>query len=323
MGRAGRVRTRRPVPNLRTRGVATISLSAAPFSSGLIASALTLLALAASLGILLLVRPAIFETTLVSAWWWTLVALVGWGGALLIAASGWASDRAWLALLRFAAISLSFCPLVALIGAKRPQHTAWNFVVVSLWAIVVLPAGEAFFLHPGRPVEMGDARGWFLWILILLGPINFVPTRHWLSALLLAGGQFLALSQHLLLVRRDLFPQSAFVAFALITTAILVAWARRRSKLGTSPYDRLWLDFRDTFGLFWSLRVQERINAAAQQYDWPLVLTWSGFCDKTNHAPLAAIDPSIEPVLRATLKGLLRRFVSNRWIAERRSEGLD
>jgi hypothetical protein len=173
--------------------VATISLSAAPFSSGLIAAALTLLALAAGLGILLLVRPAVFETTLTSAWWWTLVALVGWGGVELIAASGGEADRAWLVLLRFVAISLSFCPLVSLIGAKRPQHVAWNFVVASLWAIVALPAGEAFFLHPGRPVEMGDARGWFLWILILLGPINFVPTRHWPSALLLAGGQFLAL----------------------------------------------------------------------------------------------------------------------------------
>ena len=237
--------------------------------------------------------------------------------------SGGAADRAWLVLLRFVAISLSFCPLVSLIGAKRPQHVAWNFVVASLWAIVALPAGEAFFLHPGRPVEMGDARGWFLWILILLGPINFVPTRHWPAALLLAGGQFLALSEYLPLVRRNLFPQAAFVGFALATTAILVAWARRRSKLGISPYDRLWLDFGDTFGLFWSLRVQERINAAAQQYDWPIELSWSGFRDKTNHAPLAAIDPAIEPALRTTLKGLLRRFVSNRWIAERRSEGLD
>lgn len=303
--------------------MATISLSAAPFSSGLIAAALTLLALAAGLGVLLLVRRAVFETTLTSAWWWSLVALVGWGGALLIAASGVVADRAWLGLLRFAAISLSFCPLVALIGAKRPQHTAWNFVVVSLWAIVALPAGEAFFLQRGRPLEMGDARGWFLWILILLGPINFVPTRQWPSALLLAGGQFLALSDYLPLVRHELFPQSALVGFALATTAILAVWARRLSGKGNSPYDRLWLDFRDTFGLFWSLRLQERVNAAAQQYDWPLVLTWSGFRDKADLAPLAAIDSAIEPVLRTTLQGLLRRFVSNRWIAERRSEGLD
>ena len=311
---------------LRTTGVATISLSAASIFPQLIAPLLTLLALAAGLAILLRARRAILETTLTSAWWWTLAALVAWSAANLFQAS---------APLRFAAIALSLCPAVALIGAKRPQHLAWNFVVVSLCAIVALPAAENLFLHPGRPVEMGDARGWFLWILILLGPISFVSTRHWPAAILLAIGQIAALGPHLPLLRSDWLAylgladwliSSDLVGLLLAVAAVCAAWARRHtsaSSRSSLDYDCLWLDFRDTFGLFWALRVQERVNAAAKQYDWPFELAWSGFRSKADDAPLVAADPSSEPALRTTLRGLLRRFVSNRWIAERTGQELD
>ena len=308
----------------------TISLSALPFFAALIAPAAKLVALAAGLAVLLRVRRAIQETTLASAWWWSLAALVSWSGASLLQLS---------APLRFAAIAMSFCPTVALIGAKRPQHLAWNFVVVSLWAIVILPSAENLFLHPGRPVEMGDARGWFLWILILLAPMNFVPTRHWSAAILLACGQIAAFGPHLPLLRSDWvadcvtrlglpgwFAASDLAGLLLAVAAMIAAWARRlTSSSGQSchAYDALWLDFRDTFGLFWSLRVQERVNAAARQFDWPFDLAWSGFRSRSDGAPLAAIDPAIEPALRTTLRGLLRRFVSNHWIAERTAQGLD
>ena len=126
-------------------------------------------------------------------------------------------------------------------------------------------------------------------------------------------------------MRRELVAHAEIIGFALATLAILAAWTRRLTAptQRTLAYDRLWFDFRDTFGLFWALRVQERVNAAAQQYDWPLELTWTGFRDTADQSPLAAIDPAIEPALRTTLKGLLRRFVTNQWIAQRRSEGLD
>jgi hypothetical protein len=282
--------------------VATISLNAPPFSPALIASALTLVALAAGVAILLAARRAVFQTTLLSAWWWTVAALAGWAAAELFGASQ---------PLKLAAISLSFCPAVALIGAKRPQHSAWNFVVVSLWAIVALPAAESLLLHPGRPVEMGDARGWFLWILILLAPLNFVPTRQWPAALLLAAGQIVALGEYLPLLRRELVGHAQLIGLLLAAAAMIAAWARLTAaptRLGLS-YTNDWLAFRDTFGLFWSLRVQERINAAAKQFDWPLELTWTGFRDRDSGKPLDTIDPAIEPALRTSFNSLLRRFI--------------
>jgi hypothetical protein len=278
--------------------------------------------LIAGLAVLLRCRPAVLPTTLVSVWWWSLAALIAWAGAEFLAALTPGGD--WLAPLRLAAIALSFCPAVSLVGAKRPQHAAWNLVVLALWGIVALPAAENYFLHPGQTLTMGDARGWFLWILVLLGPINFVPTRFWLASLLIAAGQVVALSRYLALLQRPLVSHAELMGLALCGLGILAAaLAARRATQAANSYDRLWLDFRDHFGLLWSLRVQERVNAAAQQYGWDLDLSWNGFRRKSDGGALPAIDPAMEPALRTTLKGLLRRFVSNGWIAARTGTSLD
>jgi hypothetical protein len=282
------------------------------------------LTLAAGVFVLLSRRRWIGQTTLVAAWWWTLAALAAWSLVEMADALGWLAHKpALMAALRFAAAGLTFCPIVALIGAKRPQHAAWNFVVIALWAIVALPAAEAVFLQGRMPI--GLARGAFLWTLILLLPINFLPTRYWLSSLLVAAGQVLALSPQLQVVGqstalsyvRHVAPPP-LLGLILCGLALVWAWVLSRNERHAAPaHDRLWLDFRNTFGLFWALRVQERINAAAQQYGWDLELTWSGFRTRDNGAPLTTIDATIEPTLRTAFKGLLRRFVSNAWIAAR------
>lgn len=307
-----------PVPTTTiTAGVAVLP----PGWLGAIAASLTL---TMGLTALLFSRRALSPTTLTAAWWWTLTAVIAWGFVEIAAAVIFpVASKPWLEPLRLAAVTLSFCPVVALIGAKRPQHAAWNFVVLALWGIVALPAAEAFFLHRGQRIDMGDARGWFLWILVLLTPINFVPTRFWLASLLVAAGQMLALAPYLPLMRQvgpsaTLSDARGLLAYALCACGVFAAWAvSRRNRITTNPYDRLWLDFRDSLGLFWALRVQERIQAAAQQYGWDLDLTWSGFRRGSDGAEPGTIDPAIEPALRTTFKGLLRRFVSNAWIATR------
>jgi len=255
----------------------TVMPIAVSFPAGAIDGAAACAALVVGLAVLLNRRAAVGRTTLVGAWWWTALALVAWSGVELVAALGF-FEPSVIAPLRLAAITLSFCPVVALLGAKRPQHVAWNFVVLSLWAIVALPAVENLLLHRGREVAMGDARGWFLWLLVLLGPVNFVPTRFWLSSLLLAGGQVTALSPYLPLLHREFVPESGTVGLLLAAAALISAWLiSRQAARGASAYDRAWLDFRDSFGLLWGLRVQERVNAVAKQENWGLELTWSGF----------------------------------------------
>jgi len=264
-------------------------------------------------------RPALKQTTLLAAWWWTLAAVVVWSGVEAYAAllsPAIAAGR--LAPFRLAAMALSLCPMVAVLGAKRPQHTAWQFVVVSLWGILALPAAEAFFLHRGQQLEVGDARAWLLWIVVLLGPINFLPTRRWLASLLVAAGQVVALSRYLALIHRPITPQSELTGLAICVVGLVVALgANRRLRMDANSLDHLWLGFRDAFGLLWGLRVQERVNAVARQNGWDLELTWRGLRNTTDDSPLVAIDPAIESALRKTFTGLLRRFVSTEWIAER------
>lgn len=272
---------------------------------------------------LLFWRASVRQTTLVPAWWWSLIALWAWAGVEILAALS-NLTAAWLAPLRYSAVALSFCPMMAVLGAKRPQHAAWSFIVLSLWAILALPAAETFFLQRGQRLEINDARSWFLWLLISLGPVNYLPTRHRLTALLLAAGQIIALSDYLPLIGRPLF--SANVSVGLFIASIGLA-AFKRPRFGIEfqrgrRFDRLWLDFRDSFGLLWALRLQERVNSVAQTNDWDVELSWSGFRDKQGQ-PIEQFEPAIEPALRTTLKGLLRRFVTNEWIADRLGSDLD
>jgi hypothetical protein len=261
------------------------------------------------------------DTTLVPAWWWALVAVAAW--SLTESAAAWSGGKgAWVAPLRLAAVAFTFCPVLAVLGAKRPQHAAWSFVVLAFWSILALPAAETYFLQRGQRLAMGDARSWFLWILILVGPVNYLPTRQRYSVIALALAQVLVLSEYLPLIQRPLFAGQFLVALTVGCLAPLVAREPRSSDV-PNPYDRLWFDFRDTFGLFWSLRLQERVNAVAVSNDWPLVLDWSGLVDLATGRHIARVHESIEPTLRTTMRGLLRRFVSGRWIAARMASDID
>jgi hypothetical protein len=286
-----------------------------------IPAGLAILAGGASLAGLVLRRPAIAQTTLVPAWWWAALATIAWSGCEIAGSLAGSPAPDWLEPLRLAAVTLSFCPILAVLGAKRPQHAAWSLVVAAFWGIVALPAAETYFLQGGQRLEMGDARGWFLWVLILLGPINYLLTRQWLAVALLAAGQTLALSEYLPLVSRTLFGQQHLAAVLLAAGAALCL--RLPRAVTTSGYDRLWLDFRDTFGLFWALRLQERVNSVSDANQWPFWLAWSGLRDKASGLPATQIDASVKPTLRTTFRGLLRRFVSGRWIAERLGRDID
>ncbi len=202
---------------------------------------------------------------------------------------------------RYLALCLTGCAAVAVLGARWPGVQAWNFVVVGLLAVLLLPMAQSLLL--GGEHERGGLSAWFLTATLAVGVLNYLPTRLGLAAVLLAiacGGEAAAL----------LLPANgggsvgwsepgAGWLLALVPWAALGPRSLRRPR---SEFDRLWLEFRDRFGLVWGQRLREQFNRSAAHAGWPVVLGWTGLRPATGGAV-----PECAAQL-ATLRALLKRF---------------
>ena len=262
-------------------------------------------------------------TTLIGPWYWAAIALLSL--VLVEAARHLLPEWRGASLYQLVAASATLCPFMALLGAKRPQHRGWHFVVVALWAILILPALESIALNPGQEPDIHGLRSGFLLVLILVGLLNCLPTRFCISGLVMAASQCVLLGDYLPFS----FPLGHFgvdppttglCGFVLSLAATAVT--RRNTRRANKALDRLWLDFRDAYGLLWGLRFAERVNSSAEICDWNVRLRWKGFVT-SDEAELIEIPEATAAMLRQNLEGLLRRFVSPSWIADRMARPLD
>jgi hypothetical protein len=301
-----------------------VVLADSDFYANPVVTGVALAATLAAAVILVRTYRTIAGTTLIMPWTWSLLTF-----ACIAATNLYATfvlnDRldnpyGTFSSTHFLAACGTLCPLVALIGAKRPQHTAWNFVVVSLWGMLALPAAEVVFLQPGQILEINSFRSWFLLALIAVELLNFMATRYAISCALLVVAQLIWLGPWLPF--ELWFPAGRFdwelLGLLCASSATITAWAvALRPTRADNAYDKLWFDFRDSFGLFWSLRLIERVNDTAKQANWSFDLGWGGFRTKAEFKPLGKLPPEVDAALRNCLQGLLRRFVSREWIAQR------
>src|SRR5262249_37084962 len=107
---------------------------------------------------------------------WFAVAWFGWLVAFLASALAVSAPP-----VRYLALCLSACALVAVLGARQPGMAAWNFVVGGLLAIFLLPLMEQPWNSPTG--QLDDSRTLFLASILALGIVNYVPTRWMLAAL--------------------------------------------------------------------------------------------------------------------------------------------
>jgi hypothetical protein len=266
-----------------------------------------------------LFRPA-RGTTLMAVWSWSALALfVAMAVELTLAIGG--AGREGTDALRFAAATATFCPLIALLGAKRPQDRAWQLIVLSFWVILALPAAQEWLLWPGQPMTVHPIWSWFLVVLIVVGASNYLPTRYAIASLLAAAGQTILVWRQLPWgggihsPRGNAIDWMPLVGLGLLAMAVGMAalgWPRRLS-VAREPLESLWSDFCDQYGVVWGLRVAERINATAAQNGWNVRLTWHGLT-QSNGAPL---NSRASAELEQTVRPLLRRFVSADWIDRR------
>lgn len=184
----------------------------------------------------------------------------------------------------------------------------------------MLPAAESLLLRPGQRLVLGDARGLFLVLIVLLAAVNYLPTRYAMAALVLASGQVMALAPYSPLRGFSLGASGSAVGLVLAGAALGAAWGLAVRGRDAGPLDRVWLDFRDAYGLLWGLRVMERINATANQLGWDVELRWSGFRHRHHAGELRELPEAQRQALQQALESLLRRFVSRAWITERLAE---
>jgi hypothetical protein len=243
------------------------------------------------------------QTSLIQAVNWAVVAWVAWLGVLGFAGSSDLTAR--LDVVRYLALCLTGCAGVAVLGARRPGVGAWNFVVLGLLAVMLLPVAEGLVLG-GRSLH--TLRILFLAATLAVGILNYLPTRLAPAAVLLATGCTWEILTLIPLVPAAGWPgeqiSPGWLCLGLTPWAGWLGW--RMAPPPRSEFDRLWLDFRNRFGLVWGQRVREQFNRSATHAGWPVHLFWQGLA--LLNPGTAPPEPTILDDIVATLRALLKRF---------------
>jgi len=238
------------------------------------------------------------DTTLIHAITWAVAAWAAW----LVAS---ASEAIWpgaAGVARYLALCLTGCAGVAVLGARRPGVMAWDFVVLGLLAVLLLPLAEGL----GEP-HLDPLRLAFMAATLAVGALNYLPTRLAAAMMCLmigCGYELLMLAlpesqvpnwQAGAPFSRFLLALSPWVALQQIGTA----------RKPASEFDRIWLSFRDRYGLVWGQRTREHFNRAAAHAGWPVVLRWRGLRIQSG---ARVPDGKMKAEIVAALCALLRRF---------------
>jgi hypothetical protein len=226
------------------------------------------------------------RTTLRQPLLWTLLAWAAWLGV--------AWSRVWRPEVEepsaaYLALCLTGCAGIAVLGARRPGAAAWNFVVVGLLAVLLLP-----ILNGLGELRPEPAQELFLSMTLAVPLLNYLPTRLALGVVLVAAGCGIEL------VRLLGFSPPPSLGLLLLSLAPWAAWlglVTRRGQPPRSTFDRLWLAYRDRYGFVWGQRMREQFNRAAHHAGWPVELRWGGLHPPTDTAESLA-----------TLRAVLKRF---------------
>lgn len=266
-----------------------------------------------------------------------------WGlaaGAVLaldggLRATGVVEQPAAAAAVRLVGVVLAVSPILSLLGAKRPQHGVWQFIVAALAAVILFPSAAGALARPGSVPEVHLLARSLVAALVALGWMNSLGTARALPVTLMTVGVFVVARGFLPWADTEAsFPPSGtpaasrsalldcLGAWGIAVGALVAPWAGRRTRRAPRPprdgegcsfaarIEPAWFAVRDTFGAAWSLRVAERFDQLAEARGWPVRLRLSG------------IEPADVPFpsgwqrdATRALEALLRRFVSRPWLA--------
>jgi len=148
----------------------------------------------------------------------------------------------------------------------------------------------------------------FYLMLVIAGVTNYLPTRFGPASVWVALGLVL---EYLSLThpgwprpsRAVVWSAGPWCFAAAVWTAEACALRPRAIRPGL---ERLWLWFRDHWGVVWAIRVRDRFNRNAELAGWPIRLGWFGIVP----APGDVVEetPDVLKESEVMLRGLLRRF---------------
>ena len=279
-------------------------------------------------------------STAVPAGCWAVAACLALAAETGARAVGGLADPASAAAARLAVVALSLCPAMSLLGAKRPQHGVWQLIVATLAVVLCLPAVSALLVRPGSLPDLHLLERCLVPLLVLVGWMNFAGTRRSVAAGSVACGQVLLARGVLPGVPPDAqaAPAAAWdtVAAALVLGGMLLACGqslvsgRRHRDRDTGgraatrglPTHRLaaavdpaFLAVRETLGAAWTLRIAERFDAVAASRGWPCRLRFAGLEVRDEGPGIGMEDAGWQRDAVRALRALLRRFVSDGWLA--------
>jgi hypothetical protein len=263
-------------------------------------------------------------STAVPAAAWAAAAAISLAVEMAVRALGGLTDPATAAAVRLVTVALAVCPTMSLLGAKRPQHGVWQFIVGSLAVVLVMPALSATLVRPGTLPDVHMLERGFLAVLLLVGWMNFIGTRRAVAATLVTAGQAMLSRGFLPLVPATLadaqMPLGEAVAAAAIAAGAVLAASQsasapRRSRSAgdetaiAARVARAYDAIRETLGAAWTLRIAERFNVVAEERGWPCRLHFRGLDVGGDPADTAWHRDAVR-----ALRALLRRFVTDDWL---------
>ena len=246
------------------------------------------------------------QTSLFQAVHWAGAAWLAWG--LTVGGEALGLTPETLRVVTYLALCLTGSAGVAVLGARRPGVGPWNFVLLGLLAVMLLPLAEGLLARGAGHLE--GPRMLFLAATLAVIVLNYLPTRLGPVALLLGVGA----SMHLLLLGgpetwREVLTTCTPVGNLLLAVVPWAGLERMASRAAPpSEFDRIWLDFRDRFGLVWGQRLREQFNNSASHAGWPVILRWRGLRIVPGSPPPTNEDAQ---AMLDVLYALMKRFRSD------------
>jgi hypothetical protein len=248
------------------------------------------------------------------ALFWTVLAIgLGLAAQAVALSEALESGRPITGRLTYVMVLAMLAALISVLGARNPGGGAWAILMVLLVIVFLIPwlegAGRLRRAQGLAPLPFESPWTLFYGVLVIAGVTNFLPTRYGPAALCVGAGLVL---EYLGLTRTGWTAEAramawSGVAWTLAASVYLAGWLADQPASGRNNLERIWLWFRDHWGVVWALRTQDRFNRTAELSGWPFRLTWFGLVSTDAAAGDAPITPPEEAV--KAFRGLIRRFV--------------